>query len=539
MTAKKDNVSSELRKIEQEVDNYYKTNPLLKLPFGVAAWYLLAYYDDLNLIELTKTKNNYDISILADSLVVFLRNPLYWLWTNCAPDGNPPLTYDEHYYDACHKISVLAEEYEAFVSAFTYASQGSEDLELIGNRIQSKRIWDLRYDAYDRLVNVVSTIDDQETVELNHKTFYQITNSVKISGENFSYEFGKRAIEDVIRYLSRHFTKSFRLPDNWVFNRYSLNDFRKVAKILTALCFIHMTARNTAAKKGCVGLGYANSILIYTKEKLEWNIVRYAGVTQIVASAIIDDMTYGNRGIKVPDPAIQPLIRLNKNNYALAPFLLLSSSMERNLTVLLNKIPEERSQYLKLVDEKENHMRENLKKNFSSPNSRFYDGNLSDNSLPDIDLAIVSESEKLVMIFELKWFIEPSEQRETIEKSKEISKGISQLIKLSNAKSTKPEILYEVLKVDGTYNFIFIVVSENIIGLGSVQNPEIPVINMSHLIKKFKQVQSLIQLSKWLTRREYLPSENIHFKSVEILSKIGQWEVRWWGHQPLIATEYL
>ena len=75
MNSKQDKVSPELRKIEEEVDNYYKTNPLLELPFGVAVWYLLAYYDDLNLIELMKTKNDYDISILADSLVVFLRNP--------------------------------------------------------------------------------------------------------------------------------------------------------------------------------------------------------------------------------------------------------------------------------------------------------------------------------------------------------------------------------------------------------------------------------------------------------------------------------
>jgi len=152
----------------------------------------------------------------------------------------------------------------------------------------------------------MSTSEGQEDTILNLKTLDQITNSVKVSGEKFSYKFGKRAIEDVIKHLSRHFQKSFRLPDNWMFNRYSLNDFRKTAKTLTALCFIHMIARNTAAKKGCIGLGYANSLLIYTKEKLEWNMVRYAGVKQNVASAIIDDMTYGNRGINIPDPAIQP-----------------------------------------------------------------------------------------------------------------------------------------------------------------------------------------------------------------------------------------
>jgi len=213
--------------------------------------------------------------------------------------------------------------------------------------------------------------------------------------------------------------------------------------------------------------------------------------------------------------------------------------MERNLTILLNKIPEERSQYSRLVDEKENYMRENLKRNINSPSIRFYNGNLSDSSLPDIDLAIISDTEKMVMVFELKWFIEPSEQREAIEKSKEIGKGISQLLKLSIAKNSKPKMFYEALSVDDTYEFIFTVVSENIIGLGSVQKSEIPVINMNHLIRKFKRVQSFGELSKWLIRREYLPVENKHFISVEILSKIGQWEVMWWGHRPIIDTEYL
>ena len=37
-----DNISPELRKVEKEIDNYYKTNKLLILPFATAAWSLLA-----------------------------------------------------------------------------------------------------------------------------------------------------------------------------------------------------------------------------------------------------------------------------------------------------------------------------------------------------------------------------------------------------------------------------------------------------------------------------------------------------------------
>lgn len=538
MTKNKDNISPEIREIENEVDNFYKSNPLLNLPFGVAAWYLLAYYDDLNLIELMKTKNDYDISIMADSLVVFLRYPLYWLWENCVPNGEPPLKYDEHYYNACDEISKLAEEYEAFVSAFTYASQGLEELELVGNQIRPKNTWDSKYEAYDRLINSSSmhyeVKEDTTTISIN-----QVISSVKVSNEKFTYKFGKRAVQEAINYLSAHFNKSFKLPNDWSFNQYTLGDFRKIAKTLTAICFIHRIARYTAAQNGCIGLGYSNSILIYTREKLEWIIVRYAGVTPKVASAFINDMTYGDRAINIPDPAIQPLIKLNENAIAIAPFLLLSSSMERNFTILLNKIPEERSRYSKLVDEKENHMRENIKKEIKSPKVRFFNGNLPDKSLPDIDLAIIDDTEKVAMIFELKWCIEPSEQRETIEKSMEISKGISQLLKLVEVKNVSPNILYKVLNIDNSYRVVFTVISENIIGLASIQIPEIPVINMNHLIKKYKQSKSLSEVSNWLIAREYLPIENKHFISVEILAKVGNWEVKWWGHRPIINTEYM
>ena len=36
-----DRLTPELRKIEKEIDNYYKSNPLVNLPFATSSWYLL------------------------------------------------------------------------------------------------------------------------------------------------------------------------------------------------------------------------------------------------------------------------------------------------------------------------------------------------------------------------------------------------------------------------------------------------------------------------------------------------------------------
>ena len=53
-------VSSELRAVEREIDNYYNGNPLIKLPFGTAAWYLLAFFEDLAFRE-SMPRENYSI----------------------------------------------------------------------------------------------------------------------------------------------------------------------------------------------------------------------------------------------------------------------------------------------------------------------------------------------------------------------------------------------------------------------------------------------------------------------------------------------
>ena len=63
--------------------------------------------------------------------------------------------------------------------------------------------------------------------------------------------------------------------------------------------------------------------------------------------------------------------------------------------------------------------------------------------LPDVDLAIISDSEKMCLLLELKWFIDPAEAREIIEKSEEIEKGISQVLQLKQAFGNNHEPLIE------------------------------------------------------------------------------------------------
>ena len=212
----------------------------------------------------------------------------------------------------------------------------------------------------------------------------------------------------------------FLLPNEWQFSRYLLGDFREVFEAISTIAYIHWTARGMAIDQGCEALGYADSIYVPTYSELLNRVVRYSRVPKAKVKSIFDDLTYGNGGIKHPDPALQPLIKLNSACYAIMPHLWLFCSPERNLTVLLNRMPSEKEIYAKLVDEKENLMRVRFTDDLCRSDFRFVCGNVA--NLPDVDLAIVKDSEKACLLLELKWFIEPAEIREIMDRSEDIKK---------------------------------------------------------------------------------------------------------------------
>lgn len=255
---------------------------------------------------------------------------------------------------------------------------------------------------------------------------------------------------------------------------------------------------------------------------------------------MVSDLTYGSAQIDRPDPALQPLIRLNERQYALMPNLLLNSSMERNFTVLLNRFPSGRAAYSAIVEEKEAVMRERMIDAVQIPGIRHFYGKIPGVAdLPDIDLALLDDSEKMCVLLELKWFIEPAEPREVIEKSEEIAKGITQLLKLSNALGQDAQPFLETLRVDANYEFAFAVVSENSVGLSFAQDPRIPVVRREHLLRKLNSLRSLKGVCTWLSGREYLPVEGRDYAIVEEIWTIGRWGIRWYGLKPLIDSEYL
>lgn len=98
--------------------------------------------------------------------------------------------------------------------------------------------------------------------------------------------------------------------------------------------------------------------------------------------------------------------------------------------------------------------------------------------------------------------------------------------------------LLKKLNIDSSYRLEGIVVSENWIGYGNVQNPEVPVILVDHLIAKLKATESIRSTMDWLKNREYLPKEGKDFEVHGITSTIGKWSLKWSTTRPLIEDAF-
>jgi hypothetical protein len=305
------------------------------------------------------------------------------------------------------------------------------------------------------------------------------------------YDTGPRLTTMALEALSPLIDSRFGLPDDWVFGRFSLNDFRAVARVLWTLAYLHFNARVIAASQGCRGLGYARALYVTTRREFVATVREHTGFTRDTVGSIADTLTLGHHDQRSPNPALQPLIPLTSRHLAIAPNLVLNSALERNLAVLLNRLPEERALYATLSKDRETMSRQRVTRVLDDLGYRYWFGELSEwGEAAEIDLAIVSDAERLCLALEMKAFIGPADPREVHERSLEIERGIKQAT-LRRAKTREmPQPLQRALGIDDTYDVTWAVASETSIGAPYVQSDDMPVVQTRHIVDKLRVERS-------------------------------------------------
>lgn len=520
--------TDELQKAEIEIDNYYKTNSLLKLPFATAVWSFLSFVEDYMLIRSMDLGNLRDQHIQSSEFLVDLEHSLSWLINACKPEGQVSSTFNEHNYKAANDLFELGKKYESFVFAYTLSKQNWIELKVKDFTIQPTGDFfeNYEYEAYNILIDANLFVEASSFINYEEFPADAIESSLSVVDDRFHYKLNPKMVSDTITFLKPLFDEIFMLPSEWEFSCYTLGDFQKVFQSICAIAHIHWKARIMAIARGCEDMGNLDCLYILSFEELLRRIVRYSGVAEEIVKHILDDLTFGNGAISHSELAMRPLIRLRTNCYAIVPHVCVSSSPERNFTALLNWLKSEREIYLTLAStEKERLMRERITSNLSDQSIRSVSGSVT--NLPDVDLAIINDSEKACLLLELKWFIAPTVARERIEKSEEIEKGISQVCQLKQAFTENYRSLLDKLNIDSSYKVEGVVVSQNWIGYVNVQSSEVPIIRSEHLIAKINSTESLRSTMEWLQNREYLPKKGEHFTLVEADPiTIGNWALK-------------
>ena len=288
-----------------------------------------------------------------------------------------------------------------------------------------------------------------------------------------------------------------------------------------------------------MGLGYNDSVLVIDNSELLNRLRRYTALDVAIIEAVIRDLTYGECNIRNPDPALQPLIPLTPEYIAICPALFMGINAERNFFVLVNRLPDAKDAYSRLSTEREGLLRERMLAQLKDLPLRFWTGSIPGrNDLPDLDLVIVDELTRTVLVQELKAFVQPAEAREVLEKSQEIERGVGQIRKLREAFQANPEAIRRALKIGHDYKLHYAVASEAFVGTPSVQDCSIPVVHASHIVDRLKAGMSLPAVCHWLESREYLPAEGVHYEVIDVAGTVGKWKISWYGIRPLIGDDY-
>nr|VFK58677.1 MAG: hypothetical protein BECKTUN1418F_GA0071002_11506 [Candidatus Kentron sp. TUN]VFK67409.1 MAG: hypothetical protein BECKTUN1418E_GA0071001_11456 [Candidatus Kentron sp. TUN] len=349
---KQRNITPDLEVVERAIDVEHLKNRLTRLTFSESAWYFLAFCEErqFKYLEIENINGRQNISNYVDQIINDMKIPLRWLWRSCKPGAEIPRRYCSEFYGVSWDFYNLAHEYRWFELAYVYASAGVATLQLQDNTVIPIAPFrqDIRYEAYDRLC-----LDETPRIEDDVGEFLRkVQQTVRVSGDRFRYSLNPRIVNQGLDVLSPVLDR-FWLPMSWQLPRYTFGDFSNVFNVLRVMTVIHHFARVAAAERGCIGMGYLDSILLMRKDELSKRLQRYTRLNVNIVNEIVHDATFGKREIRDPDPAIQPLIPLSSDRIAISPALFMGSDIERNFTVLLNRLPKEKEAYSRLSNERE------------------------------------------------------------------------------------------------------------------------------------------------------------------------------------------
>jgi hypothetical protein len=515
---------------ESEIDAEFLNNPMIELEYGQAIWTLLSTLEDRYLkITAIDPVSNEKLHAYIDTLINSIAHPARALFRRRSESNYKVVRefIDDHYQWSQDWIDASI-VYNAFNLIFPLWHKKKINLNVVDNYIDTG---DLEiesnkygYEAYNRIVRKDG--NQQETYFDVDAVIGLVIKNTSVVGERFILNFNPKLVSLLVKTYNLSLGERHVLPRDWKIGEVSFDDFKIVFTTIQAMLYGWFIARVNVAGGGLLGLGYSSAVWIVSPEELVARLSRYTAIDKNKISIILDYLKFANHNIRDPDIAVQPLLELSSKELALSPALWINTNAERNFCTLLNKIPSEREAYLKLTLNKEEILYQELK---SVLEHLGYDVTRGRLSSTDVDISIIDRKNKICVCIELKWFIEPAEIRETIERSLELEKGVRQSSLILSLLRSEDKQLFNLLEVDNSYRVSSFVGARNWIGYSDIQNEEIPIIKIWHFIRMIIELDGLGGALNWLESRSYLPINGIEYWVIPVDLDTGSWRSRWYG----------
>lgn len=343
----------------------------------------------------------------------------------------------------------------------------------------------------------------------------RIANSVRCRNGLVTYKYSQNfAVE-----LAHHLPQPHHLiPATWKFSWGSRRESTLLINALSIRCIYHLVAVHFGAQfRSQKGGGESNIVLVISLTQLIVDLELMTSLGRDQIQLFVRHLTWGVC-TKTPDPALQPLLPLGSGMVALPCIHWLSSSHERNLMSLMARTQQREFDGQSKLFEID--MVEALLSSRAPPHVAARANILlrHEGIEEEIDLLLIDEQNKRLLVCELRWMLGPSDPREVQNRKKVCIEKVAQVRRKAKwvslragahaAAALSRRVVSEECSSGWVTNGIVVIA-----GFGGTRSsdPCYPIIPVEIFTRAMAKAPTLEALALWCRGLTWLPQEGKHF----------------------------
>ena len=479
----------DIREIEKIIDHMHDNHPVFASAVEQVVYELLSTFQDTcNHISLVGCLNPGAFSLIIEQMDA-LNTALSWAYRL---SGKNRIEYineniSKKRFEEC--ISLLndyALPYSVLCSGYIAYSRNRLTAEIDGSVVtftqpegQNASAWS---DILREINGAPSSTELIDRMDQNKilQAVQMLNEQVFIEDGKLCYNTNEEVIEVFKEIATLQWDSSKTLPDSWVFDVFSLEEYKRIWVLIAALCYMHFWA---AQRISDPMERLNNALLLLPKESITAFLSQQSGVSEETTKRIIEYITFDYKKTNV-DIMYQPIVETTNQRVIITPALIMGSRPERNLLAVVSSNKD--TEYSKEVNDLENLMISELEDYISGSNDvKTVKNKKLGGALPDVDFCILDRMTNSALIAELKWFAAADSTREVFAKEDEITHGCEQVEQImSYAMNNRKEFFKRLFGIEdgGDIDIFCCVVAKHNI---RTQNNHVPVIDLKTIGELF------------------------------------------------------